>query len=506
MKEQLLMSVDLGTSFIKCGIYNTKSNSIAEAMEPVKDERPAPGVFIQKGEDLFNAVLRCMKKAGEQVGKKSQDIEAISFTGQMSGFMGVDSQWNDITTWSCSLDSRYMPYARKQMALYRDRFLETGGTNFPQMAPKYLWFTKEFPNEAKKIRKYLMISGYVIGRLGELEIDNAVMDTSYASWTGLADMRTGGWSEEICGEIGLNRDSLPHMVYSDHVCGKLSSKYAEIVGLKSGIPLVAGAGDKVAGCLGAGIIEPGESVFEASSYGEISCCVTEYRPDMEERRLDVLFSAVPGLYYATHFIAGSGITLDWMVDNFIKVPGEESKNAFKRAEEMAAEASPGCSGMMAIGLLGGSSMPLDGNIKGTFMGFDWSHKTGDFYRALLESFSYDFALAFERVEALYPEFDWKEVKLIGGGAKSTVWPQICADVTHKKHVTLNRKDVSMWGAAILAGHAVGIFDDLKKTAKTFVEDEKSYDPVNDWEHVYAKQKMIYKEYTKQLGGFCEKLA
>ena len=69
---------------------------------------------------------------------------------------------------------------------------------------------------------------------------------------------------------------------------------------------------------------------------------------MEERRLDVLFSAVPGLYYATHFIAGSGITLDWMVDNFIKVPGEESKNAFKRADEMAAEASPGCSGKMGI--------------------------------------------------------------------------------------------------------------------------------------------------------------
>lgn len=505
MSKELLMAVDLGTSFIKCGVYNTKSSCIAEAMEPVKDERPAPGVFIQKGTDLFASVLRCMKKATEQIGDKSQNIEAISFTGQMSGFMGVDEAWNDITTWSCSLDSRYMPYAKSQMALYQDMFLETAGTNFPQMAPKYVWFTKEFPKEAKKIKKYLMISGYVIGKLGELEIDEAVMDTSYASWTGLADMRTGDWSEEICQAIGIKRDYLPNMVSADHICGNLSSKYAELIGLKEGIPLVAGAGDKVAGCLGAGIVEPGESIFEASSYGEISCCVSDYRPDMTERRLDVLFSAIPGLYYATHFIAGSGITLDWMVDNFIKTPEEGSGKAFKRADQLAAEVAPGCNGIMAIGLLGGSSMPLDGNLKGIFMGFDWSHKKGEFYRALLESFSYDFALAFERVEALYPEFDWEEVKIIGGGAKSSVWPQICADIMHKKYITLNRKDLSMWGAAILAGHAVGIFDDLKKTAKTFVKEEKTYMPVDNWDTIYMKQKNIYKEYTKLFGDFCKKL-
>ena len=50
MKEILLMAVDLGTSFIKAGVYNTESQCIAIEMEPVKDYRPKPGVFIQKGE------------------------------------------------------------------------------------------------------------------------------------------------------------------------------------------------------------------------------------------------------------------------------------------------------------------------------------------------------------------------------------------------------------------------------------------------------------------------
>lgn len=506
LKKSLLMAVDLGTSFIKCGVYDTSSRCIAEAIEPVKDERPGPGIFIQRGEELFSSVLSCMKQACGQAEDTGKAIEAIAFTGQMSGFMGVDKNWNDITTWSCSLDSRYMPYAKKQMELYKDEFLKTGGTNFPQMAPKYVWFKTEFPEESEKIAKYLMISGYVIGKLGKLDIDQAVMDTSYASWTGLADMNNGTWSEEICGAIGLDQKFLPQMVSSDYICGRLSDEYARQIGLKAGIPLVAGAGDKVAGCLGAAIVEPGDSVFEASSYGEISCCVEEYRPDMEERRLDVLAAAIPGLYYATHFVAGSGITLDWAVNTFAKYPEESLKEAFARMDRMAADIPPGCSGLMSVGLLGGSSMPLDGNLKGIFMGFDWSHNVGHFYRSLLESFSCDFALALERVRKLYPEYRWDHMKMTGGGAKSQLWPQICADVTGTVHATLDRNDVSMWGASILAGHAVGIFPDMKETAKYFVKDRKCFEVEYRMKEVYEKEKRIYEEYMKIMGEFCKKLS
>ena len=154
MKKTLLMAIDLGTSFIKAGVYDTDSNCIAIEMEPVKDYRPSPGVFIQKGEELFGSVLECMKKTVNTLGDRSNQVEAIAFTGQMAGFMGVDKDWNDITTWSCSLDSRSMPYAERQMKELKDKFLCIGGTNFPQMAPKYEWFKNEFPEESKKIVKY----------------------------------------------------------------------------------------------------------------------------------------------------------------------------------------------------------------------------------------------------------------------------------------------------------------------------------------------------------------
>ncbi|MEI1255080.1 FGGY family carbohydrate kinase [Blautia sp. JLR.GB0024] len=504
MDRYLLMAVDLGTSFIKCGVYDTQSRCVEEAMEPVKDERPSPGVFIQRGDELYSSVLNCMKKVSQKLGERAQDIAAIAFTGQMSGFMGVGKDWEDITTWSCSLDSRYMPYAKRQMQELKNEFLEISGTNFPQMAPKYEWFAAEYPELSKKIEKYVMISGYVIGRLGNLGMDEAVMDRSYAAWTGLADIRNDAWSKEICGSIGLKESYLPKMVESNTICGYLSGQAAEIVGLKSGIPLVSGAGDKVAGCLGAANVKAGDIVFEASSYGEISCCVEEYRPDLQEKRLDVLAAAVPGKYYATHFIAGSGITLDWFVNHFIRKE-ESLKDAFSRIDREAKLVPAGCDGMMALGLLGGSSMPLIEELKGLFMGFDWSHDAGHFYRALLESFSYDFSLALERVDCLYPEYTWDTVKMIGGGAKSVLWPEMAADITGKNHCTMNRGDVSMWGACILAGNAVGLFDSLEETAEKYAAVSKVYEPSAANYRLYKDRKQLYKSFMQELPSFYRKL-
>lgn len=484
---------------------DTESQCIAIEMEPVKDYRPKPGVFIQKGEELLASVIACMKKVGEKIGDRKKNIAAISFTGQMSGFMGVDKDWNDITTWSCSLDSRYMPYAERQMKELKDEFLRVGGTNFPQMAPKVEWFRSEYPKESEKIAKYLMISGYVIGKLGDISTEDAVMDRSFTEWTGLADVQNDRWSDEICDAIHLDQKYLPRIVNSNHICAHLNKKMAAELGFTEGIPLVSGAGDKVAGCLGAGIVDYGDTIFEASSYGEVSTCVPEYRPDMEERRLDVLPSAIPGDFYATHFVAGSGITLDWFMNTFVKHEGITSKEMFAQMEEEMKNIPPGCDGLMAIGLLGGNSMPSDGALRGMWMGYDWSHSKAHFYKALIESFTYDFTLCMNSIERLYPEYTIDLVKIIGGGAKSPVWTQLSADIQNKKYTTINRDDVAMWGVSILAGNAIGVFGDLKETAKKFVSSKTIYTPDPENGKRYYKYMDLYKKYVTELHDFYKRI-
>ena len=491
----MLMAIDVGTSFIKTFVYDLSGVCVANAIAPVNDERPSAGIFLQRGDEIFDSVVSAMKSICQSLGEKAGNIEAIIFSGQMAGFMGVDGEWNDITTWSCSLDTRYVPYADKQISAYGKTFTNLSGTGVPQMAPKFEWFKNEFPDLDKKICKYLMISGYVLGRLGTLDANDAVMDITFSTWTGLADIGKREWSEEICNMIGLDRNRLPRIVDSNCICSHLSKEMAEHIGLKAGVPLVSGAGDKIASCIGSAIVEPGDVNFEASSYGAIHVCVSDFRPD---ESYDCIPSPIPGEFYLTKYLAGSGITIDWFMNTFYCDNEEKLSDAFKRIERQISDIPPGSDGLMGIGLLAGNAFPLDGTTRGMWLGFDWSHRQEHFYKAFLESYAYEFAITFDKVKEKYPELKFKPVYALGGGAKSYEWMQINADVTGMEYKAINRDDTAAWGAAILAGNAIGAFPDIREKAKSSIKTIRDYDPVEERHAKYKDYKELYIEFLHYM--------
>ncbi len=52
---------------------------------------------------------------------------------------------------------------------------------------------------------------------------------------------------------------------------------------------------------------------------------------------------------------------------------------------------------------------------------------------------------------------WNPLAYIGGGASSGVWNQIKADVLNTPYQRLQRAEFGIWGSAIIAGKAVGVF-------------------------------------------------
>ena len=90
MNRKLLMAVDLGTSFVKAGVFDLEGRELAVAKEAIRSEQPATGQFIQHGDDLMEAVERCIRSAVETLGEQARNIASIGFTGQMAGFMDRD--------------------------------------------------------------------------------------------------------------------------------------------------------------------------------------------------------------------------------------------------------------------------------------------------------------------------------------------------------------------------------------------------------------------------------
>ena len=500
---KLLMAVDLGTSFIKAGIYDLQGDELALSKEAIRSEQPVQGQFIQHGEDVIEAAVNCIRTCVEAIGDRKEEIAAIGFTGQMAGFMGVDKDWNDVTGWSCSLDSRYVPYAEQQDSLYGDDFYEISGANSPLFSSKYAWFSHDYPEEAGRIAKYVMLNGYVIGKLSDLPVEEAVIDGSLITWTGLADVKNRCWSEKICEELGIGRDLLPRIAASHEVVARVSRKAAEMTGLPEGLPLVCGAGDKIAGCTGAANLTPGEILFEDASFGAISCMCETCEPDLEKRGFDMLNGSEEGVYYAHYYMPGSGITREWFVSRFCQKQGESLSEAYEHIDRQIRDIPPGCDGLFAIGMLGGTAMPLNGDLKGVFMGHTWSHGPAHFYRALVESFAFALKGAMNRIDAVYPEYRNREfIRMIGGGAESDVCAQIFADVLGIRVETLAQKDPALWGVCLLCAKGIGLIDDLKQYAQKHISIHKRFEPDPDRHEIYEELRKRYEDYVNILTPLC----
>lgn len=495
---QYFMAVDLGTSFIKAGIYDPQGRCVTAAEAKTAAQRVGAGGFIQSGDMLLAAVLKCMRRSAQGLGAPGR-IAAVAFTGQMAGVIGTDENWKDITSWSCSLDTRYLPWAKAMAEIYRGHAGEISGTCAPLMAPKIAWLREEFPEEAAKVSKYMLLSSYILGRLGGQKAEGAVIDDSLIGWTGLADLCARQWSGELCRLFDIDRELLPRIVSSDTVCGYLTEEAAGETGLFPGTPLVIGAGDKVAGCIGAGIRKPGDMVFEAGSYGGFSCVVEDYRRNRTRNYYDGI--CCPEGFLAHKYIPGSGMALGWFLEQF------GGSDSFEEMEKKAACLEIGCGGLMAIGLLGGSAMPFDSSLKGMWMGFDLSHRTEHFYRALLESYSYDLALTIDSVEEAYPELEPQGLTMTGGGAKSALWAQMIADVTGKTVYRRRSNDASLRGAALLAQRGVGAAGWNAGAAPDFREETGMVHIPDQNAHVrYQRYKERYEYCRSGLHEYFERLS
>ena len=80
----------------------------------------------------------------------------------------------------------------------------------------------------------------------------------------------------------------------------------------------------------------------------------------------------------------------------------------------------------------------------------------------------------------------KEIRSMGGAAKSDVWCRIKADMTGKRLVTLKNKETACLGSAILAGVGTGVFKSVEDAAKMICT-VKAFEPSGeDYADIYGR--------------------
>lgn len=506
-----LIGIDIGTMGTKTGIYDEAGLLKGEAFEESILSYPKAGWVEQHPEHIYGSAVRTIRLALEASGVAPNSIAALALTGQMAGVSTVDLDWNAPTHYDSWLDNRCAPYVA-ELQPYEDEILQKSGcTPSYNHGPKMLYWRAEHPEVWQRIAKFVPPSVYVSGRLAGLRGENAFLDRTYLNFTTFADTKNACWNTDLLGRFDLDTTKLPRIVEPWDLIGSVTPDAAAATGLREGTPIAAGCGDQAANVFGAGIVEPGTVFDTAGTASVFSTVIDRWGVDSTHKALMTCAHVVPGLYYPMAYVAGGGLNLRWFRDEFCAPETRDwigaGLNAYDELGRLAAGTPAGADKLVFVPHLGGRNTPNNTAMRGMFVGLTWKHGKGHMVRAIMESIGYEYALYLRSVRELAPDIRPTRALSIGGGAKSAVFRQIKADILGLSYQGLDRVECGTWGAAMVAGKAVGIFDDLSATAqRTSRPAGDAILPRSEHRALYDALSVFYAELLQDKGGLFSGLA
>jgi xylulokinase len=465
-----VIGIDIGTTGTKTGIYDKDGRLVGDAFEESILRYPGPGQVEQDPDEIFDSAIRTVRTALKASGLDASRIASMALDGQMAGIMAVDADWNPVTHYDSWLDTRCAPWL-DELRPHEDEIIRTCGMALAfNHAPRFLYW-RDQPEVWDRIASFIQPAGYVAGRLAGLTGADAFMDRTYLVFSGFGSGETTTWNEPLLAKVGLTTEKLPRIVEPWEVIGHLTSEWAEKTGLPEGLSIAAGCGDQSANVLGGGLVDPGV-VFDTSGTASVFATIIDrFGTDTTYKCLMTCPHVIPGLYFPMAYVAGGGLNLRWFRDAVSPLEKADCEsrgvNPYDALAEEAAAVPPGSEKLIFLPHLSGRNTPIDPDMRGAFLGLTWRHGKPHMVRAIMESIAYEYAFYLRAVREIAPGYDARHAINIGGGARSALLRQIKADALGIDYHSLEREEFGTLGAAIVAGHAVGLFPDLAETARRF---------------------------------------
>jgi xylulokinase len=459
----VLLGLDLGTSSVKALLTGEDGAALGEGSASYSVRSPHCGWAESSPDDWWDAVVAATKSA---LGPRGAQVVALGLSGQMHGVVLTDDRRLPLRPAVLWADAR----SGQKLAAYRqlDEDAQRRLANPPAVGmagPSLLWLRDHEPDVYAAARWALQPKDWLRLRLtGEV-----ATEPSDASATLLYDLRSDGWDYPAVETLGLRPDLLAPLVTSADIAGTLTEEAAELLGLRAGLPVAAGAADTAAAMLGCGLMRPGFVQLTVGTGGQIVAPKSSPEPDPHERT-HLYRAAAPDLWYSMAAIQNAGLALEW-ARGVLGVSWEE-------VYDEAFRVPPGAGGVVFLPYLSGERTPrFDPGARGAWSGLGLDHGRGHLLRAALEGVA--FALR-EGLEALEEAgIPVPELRLAGGGTASEPWRQLLADVLGRPLQLLPDAVTSVAsarGAALLAGVASGAYRTVEDTLPLAPDPDQKIQP------------------------------
>lgn len=471
-----LLGIDIGTTATKALLLDPERGVVAEESAPTELLSPHPG---WAEEDPFawwrNVTALTHRLAGRR------QIVAVGVSGMVPCVIPIDATGNPLRPSIQQNDTRAATEITElSEELSGHRLLERTGSVLSQqsVAPTLRWLARHEPEVWSRTRWVMGSYDWIVFRLtGE-----PVVEANWALESGLWDLETGDWAGDVLEAVGIPRELLPPVARPSQVVGRVNKTAAEETGLPEGVPVVAGSADHVASAFASGALEPDTLVVKLGGAGDI--LLTTDQP-VVDRRLYLDFHLLPDRFLSNGCMAASGTALRWFQR---AVAGGAPLSVL---DDEAETAGAGAGGVVALPYLLGEKTPIhDPAARAAFVGIHAGHQRGHLFRALLESVAFGFRHHLD-VFADLGQVPTR-AKVTDGGARSSAWVQIIADVLGLPLERVETVGGSALGVAYCAGVGAGTFDgweDINRYARV----DRIFEPrpQDVYEERYRQYRALY---------------
>ncbi len=464
----LVLGIDCSTTASKAVAWDRAGRAVAEGRAPLSLQTPVPGWGEQSPGEWWRATVAAVRAVAEQIDPGR--IAALCVTHQRETFVPVREDGTPLRPAILWLDER----SRSQLAELDRRFgadalhrLTGRPPSMTQSLPKLLWLVEHEPAAVQGADRIVDVHAWLVHALtGQWRTSLPSADP-----TGCVDMAAGTWAEGVIREIGLRPEQFVSIAAPGEPIGAVSPEAAAAAGLRAATPVIAGAGDGQAACLGAGVVAPGRAYANLGTAIAGGVVAERYLTDLAFR---TCCGAVPGTFVLESVLRGGTATVSWFMEHL--ADPALGPDLFAAYEALARDLPPGSGGLMLVPYWNNVMNPYwDPAATGLVLGWTVAHRRHHLYRAILEGIAFEHRLAIAAIAAAAGEPVAEHV-LLGGGANSSLWRQIVADVLGEPVALARSADATNLGAGVLAAFGAGWFPSVPTAATAMTGTTERHEP------------------------------
>ncbi len=473
-RKQVLLGIDVGATGIKAGVFGCDGTLLASAGRrngPVEQSGGEPGWMIWDVEAIWQAACAACRQA---IAKADGDIAGISVTGFGADGIPLDAAGDPLypmISWHCSRTVRQRDWLNLEVDP-RDIYAITGYHNYPiNTLNRLRWLREQEPRVLDRTHHWLMVQDYIVFRLtGAFSTEATIASTTMAF-----DLNRRQWSERLLAVADVPTRIMPPISTPGSVLGHVHARAAEEVGVAAGTPVATGGHDCEIGALGSGVTTPGTFIDITGTWEMIIAAVDRFQPlaALYEEGIDYESHTVPDRYLCQGLMLAGGV-VEWVLSQFYRdVPAESRYRVFM--DEAACEPA-GSGGLLLLpAFVQGMGAFQAHGATGALVGLTTTTSRGQIARALLEACCYQLRkqqYVLSSALGLSPS----ALLVLGGATRNPLWLQMKADVTGLPVTVPTHDEITLLGAAMLAGVGAGAYADIDEAIEATRFPLRTYEP------------------------------